>query len=138
MKYKTSKNLVAVLIILVLTVASVTAQIGRRFPSEKKIVTDPVTGTQLTFLTSSQANDSKIYQTHPQWTADGKWVIFRSSRLPGETLAVNEKTGVIVQVSEGGYMGMLTLARNHETLFHAHGSPAARAEEGRPGSGCGS
>ncbi len=76
-----------------------------------------MTGAQLTFLTSSQANDSKIYQTHPQWTSDGNWVIFRSSRLPGETLAVNEKTGIIVQVSEGGYMGMLTLARNSMKLY---------------------
>ena len=68
-----------------------------------------MTGAQLTFLTSTPVGDSKIYQTHRQWTADGKWVIFRSGRVPGETLAVNEKSGVIVQVSEGGYMGMLTL-----------------------------
>ena len=105
------------LILLIQVSASIDAQIGTRFPSEKKIITDPVTGTQLTFLTSSQANDSKIYQTHPQWTADGNWVIFRSSRLPGETLAVNEKTGIIVQVSEGGYMGMLTLARKSMKLY---------------------
>jgi len=117
MKVKTSKKSCAVMIILVLTVTSSTAQIGTRFPSEKRIITDPVTGTELTFLTSSRANDSKIYQTHPQWTADGSWVIFRSSRLPGETLAVNEKTGVIVQVSEGGYMGMLTLARKSMKLY---------------------
>jgi oligogalacturonide lyase len=101
---------------ILLTITS-EAQIGRRFPPEKKSVTDPVTGAQLTFLTSSQTNDSKIYQTHPQWTSDGNWVIFRSSRLPGETLAVNEKTGVIIQVSEGGYMGMLTLARNSMKLY---------------------
>jgi len=101
---------------ILLTITS-EAQIGRRFPPEKKSVTDPVTGAQLTFLTSSQANDSKIYQTHPQWTSDGNWVIFRSNRLPGETLAVNEKTGIIVQVSEGGYMGMLTLARNSMKLY---------------------
>ena len=86
------------------------AQIGRHFPSEKKVVTDPVTSVQLTFLTSTQSGDSKIYQTHRQWTADGKWLVFRSRRVPGETLAVNEETGDIVQVSEGGYMGMLTLA----------------------------
>ena len=38
------------------------AQIGRRFPSEKKIVKDPKTGVKLTFLTSTPAGDSKIYQ----------------------------------------------------------------------------
>ena len=109
------KCIILFLIIQVFT--SIDAQIGTRFPSEKKIITDQVTGAELTFLTSSQANDSKIYQTHPQWTADGNWIIFRSSRLPGETLAVNEKTGVIIQISEGGYMGMLTLARKSMKLY---------------------
>src|SRR6478672_11937089 len=79
------------------------AQIGRRFPSEKKVVKDPVTGTMLTFLTSTPAGDSKIYQTHNHWTSDGQWVIFRSNRVRGEAMAVNEKTGDIVQVTEGGY-----------------------------------
>ncbi|MBN2633298.1 MAG: hypothetical protein JXR66_07080, partial [Bacteroidales bacterium] len=96
---------------------SVSAQIGTRFPSEKKIVKDPVTGTELTFLTSTPSGDSKIYQTHNQWTADGQWVIFRSSRVRGEAMAVNEKTGVIVQVTEGGYTGMLNVARKSMKLY---------------------
>ncbi|HET6995425.1 MAG TPA: hypothetical protein VFI06_10615 [Chitinophagaceae bacterium] len=93
------------------------AQIGRRFPSEKKIITDPVTGTQLVFLTSTPNGDSKIYQTHNQWTADGQWIIFRSNRVRNEAMAVNEKTGEIVQVSEGGYTGMLNIARHSMKLF---------------------
>ena len=80
------------------------AQIGRRFPSERKVVKDPVTGTELTFLTSTPAGDSKIYQTHNQWTSDSQWLIFRSDRVKGEAFAVNEKTGDIVQVTEGGYL----------------------------------
>jgi oligogalacturonide lyase len=93
------------------------AQIGRRFPSEKRVVTDPVTGTKLTFLTSTPAGDSKIYQTHNQWTADGEWVIFRSDRVKGEAFAVHEKTGAIVQVTEGGYTGMLNVARKSMKLY---------------------
>ena len=93
------------------------AQIGRRFPSEKRIVKDPVTGVKLTFLTSTPAGDGKIYQTHNQWTSDGKWVIFRSDRARGEVLAVNEKTGEIIQVSEGGYTGMLNVARQSMKLY---------------------
>ena len=69
------------------------AQIGKRFPSEKKVIKDPVTGVMLTFLTSTPAGDSKIYQTHNQWTSDGQWLIFRSNRVKGEAMAVNEKTG---------------------------------------------
>lgn len=102
---------------------SASAQIGTRFPSEKKIVTDPVTGTQLTFLTSTPKGDSKIYQTHNQWTADGKWIIFRSNRVRGEAFAVNEETGVIVQVTEGGFTGMLNVARKSMKLYFMHYPP---------------
>jgi oligogalacturonide lyase len=107
--------------------SSAFAQIGTRFPSEKKIVTDPVTGVQLTFLTSTPAGDSKIYQTHNQWTADGEWVVFRSNRIRGEAMAVNEKTGVIVQISEGGYTGMLNVARKAMKLYFM------RTERRQPG-----
>ncbi|MEL1241420.1 TolB-like translocation protein [Flavobacterium flavipallidum] len=93
------------------------AQIGKRFPSEKKVVKDPVTGTMLTFLTSKPMGDSKIYQTHNQWTSDGEWLIFRSNRAKGEAMAVHEKTGEMVQVTEGGYTGMLNVARNCMKLF---------------------
>lgn len=93
------------------------AQIGTRFPSEKKIVEDPVTGVPLTFLTSEPEGDSKIYQTHPQWTADGEWLIFRSNRVPGEAMAVNEETGDLVQATEGGYMGMLVIAEKSMSLY---------------------
>lgn len=93
------------------------AQIGRRFPSEKKEIIDSVTGAKLSFLTSSEDGDSKIYQTHNQWTADGQWIIFRSGKVKNEAFAVNEKTGVIVQVTEGGYAGMLNVARNSMKLY---------------------
>ncbi|MCC6415652.1 MAG: hypothetical protein IT582_07065 [Opitutaceae bacterium] len=93
------------------------ARIGDRFPSEKKIVIDPVTGAELTFLTSEPRGDSKIYQTHHQWTADGKWVVFRSNRVRGQAMAVNEQTGDIVQVTENGYTGMLCLADHTMNLY---------------------
>ena len=112
------------------------AQIGTRFPSEKKVVTDPVTGTQLTFLTSKQAGDSKIYQTHNQWTADGNWVIFRSDRVRGEAFAVNEKSGDIVQVSEGGYTGMLNVARKSMKLYFMRNTPREPGSTGRGGGTC--
>ena len=93
------------------------AQIGKQFPSERKLVNDPVTGTMLTFLTSTQTGDSKIYQTHSQWTADGEWLIFRSNRARNEAIAVNEKEGNMIQVTEGGYTGMLCLARKSMKLY---------------------
>ena len=111
------KKSVLILFLAVLMITDVSAQIGSRFPSEIKVITDPVTGTELTFLTSTPKGDSKIYQTHNQWTADGKWIIFRSNRVRGEAFAVNEETGVIVQVSEGGFTGMLNVARKSIKLY---------------------
>ncbi|MFM1851523.1 MAG: hypothetical protein RIS54_1207 [Verrucomicrobiota bacterium] len=93
------------------------ARIGDRFPSEKRLVIDPVTGAELTFLTSEPRGDSKIYQTHHQWTADGQWVVFRSNRVRGQAMAVNEQTGDIVQVTENGYTGMLCLADHSMNLY---------------------
>src|SRR5436189_4996090 len=106
------------------------AQIGRRFPSEKKIITDPVTGARLIFLTSTPNGDSKIYQTHNQWTSDGQWVIFRSNRVRGEAMAVNEKTGEIVQVTEGGYTGMLNVARKSMKLYFLRFPPGSNLSRG--------
>jgi oligogalacturonide lyase len=82
--------------------ATASAQMGKRFPSEKKTINDPITGEPLTFLTSSPAADSKLYQTHQCWTIDGKWIVFRSTRDQGpQAYAVNEDTGDIVQLTEG-------------------------------------
>ncbi len=104
-------------LLIVMACISAQSQIGQRFPSEKKVITDPVTGVELAFLTSKPAGDSKIYQTHPQWTADGKWVIFRSWRVRGEAMAVNEATGDIVQVTEGGYRSTLLIAQKSMKLY---------------------
>ncbi|HWA09670.1 MAG TPA: hypothetical protein VG838_09490 [Opitutaceae bacterium] len=132
------------------------AGIGARFPSEKKIVPDPVTGVPLTFLTTADGKgDSKIYQTHHQWTSDGKWVIFRSNRAGSpQAMAVNEETGDIVQVSESGFSGMLCVADHSMHLYFLRqergntpdGAPAAPppaadgvppATPGAPGGGRG-
>ncbi|MBC7904845.1 MAG: hypothetical protein H7Y27_15575 [Gemmatimonadaceae bacterium] len=102
-------------------------QIGKTFPSERKIVKDPVTGTELVFLTSTPAGDSKIYQTHNQWTSDGNWLVFRSSRVKGEAMAVNEKTGEIIQVTQGGYTGMLNVARKSMKLYFLRNPDTTRS-----------
>lgn len=133
MKSKHILKVTLIIIIFSLSVSEATAQIGTRFPSEKKVVKDPVTGVELTFLTSKSAGDSKIYQTHNQWTSDGSWVIFRSNRVRGEAMAVNEKTGVIVQVSEGGFMGMLNVARKSMKLYFMRNIPREQGSDFRMG-----
>jgi oligogalacturonide lyase len=121
---------------LAFAATSASAQIGRRFPSEKKIVPDAVTGVPLTFLTSTPAGDSKIYPTHHQWTSDGKWVVFRSNRVRGQAMAVNEETGDIVQITEGGYSGMLCLADHTMNLYFLRNPGRLLADaSGAPGTG---
>lgn len=121
-------RIVAFLCASLLLASSAWSQIGTRFPSEKKVVPDPVTGLPLTFLTSTPQGDSKIYQTHPQWTSDGEWILFRSNRVPGEAMAVHEETGDLVQVTEGGYRGMLNIAQKSMKLYlmRDHGSSGDR------------
>lgn len=115
--HKASIVMAVLLISLFTTSSNSLAQIGKRFPSERKEVNDPVTGAKLIFLTTKPHGDSKIYPTHPQWTSDGQWLIFRSSLANGEAMAVNEKTGDLVQVSEGGYTGMLNIAQKSMKLY---------------------
>lgn len=121
---------------LLLFGSSSSAQIGTRFPSEKKTVIDEVTGVPLTFLTTQAAGDSKIYQTHHQWTADGQWLVFRSNRVPGQAMAVHEKTGDLVQVTEAGFTGMLCLADHSMNLYFLRSQPlpagAAPRDRSRP------
>jgi len=112
MKTKILLNSIALLVL-----ATAFGQIGTRFPSEKKTIKDPVTGQKLIFLTTKSAGDSKTYPTHPQWTSDGEWLIFRSNRAKGEAIAVNEKSGVMVQVTEGGYNGTLCMAQKSMKLY---------------------
>jgi oligogalacturonide lyase len=121
------------ILLLYMLSCTLQAQIGKRFPSERKLIKDPVTGTMLTFLTSTPAGDSKIYPTHTQWTADGEWLIFRSGRVRNEALAVNEKTGDIVQVTEGGYTGMLCVARKSMKLYFMRNISTDTAERRRGG-----
>jgi oligogalacturonide lyase len=131
MSTKNILRALSVLVTLIVVNLPVSSQIGTRFPPEKKVVTDLVTGTQLTFLTSKPAGDSKIYQTHNQWTSDGNWVIFRSDRVRGEAFAVNEKSGDIVQVSEGGFTGMLNVARKSMKLYFMRNTPREPGSAGR-------
>jgi oligogalacturonide lyase len=74
---------------------------GQRFPSEHLILTDEMTGAEIIALTTSRHNDSKIYQTHPQWTPDGEYVVFRSSRAGGQAYAVSMDNYEIVQITTG-------------------------------------
>lgn len=124
-------------------------QMGRTWPSETRVVPDPVTGVPLTFLTNNEnGRSSKMYQTHRQWTSDGKWSIFRGERGDSGTqvFAVNEASGQIVQLTASGYSGDICLGNSSMKLFFVptvnlapNGAvlPAAPESEATPGQGRG-
>ncbi|MFT3783650.1 MAG: hypothetical protein QM790_16675 [Nibricoccus sp.] len=108
------------------------SNVGRHLPPEKRTITDKVTGQTLTFLTTDPASDSKPYQTHTTWTADGKWIIFRSDRGGGpQAYLVNEQTGDIVQITDGpaSGTGSLNLSRKANKLYLVRGGPVWNPEK---------
>ena len=135
------KKILFISLVYICFASMASAQIGKRFPSERKVIKDPVTGTELIFLTSQQGmGDSKIYPTENQWTSDGQWLIFRSNRANGEAIAVNEETGEMVQVTEGGSAGFIS--RNKMALYFMRtidedGNPVVRGGRGAGGAGGG-
>lgn len=82
---------------------------GHRFPSEHLTLEDEVTGVEVIALTTSRHNNSKFYQTHPQWTPDGEYIVFRSSRADGQAYAISMKNYEIVQVTTGDWGSNLHL-----------------------------
>ncbi|GAB3537660.1 hypothetical protein GCM10027443_31060 [Pontibacter brevis] len=107
---------------------------GQRFPSESLTITDPVTGVPITALTTSRHSSSKIYQDHPNWTADGKYIVFSSNRntsAGGNVTFASDKTPQrvrqyyaismdnheIVQVTTGNNRGDLLLGHKRNVAF---------------------
>ena len=76
-------------------------QFGQRFASEHLTIKDEVTGVDIIALTTSRHHNSKIYQDHPNWTPDGNYLVFRSSRAGGQYYAMSMDNYEIVQITTG-------------------------------------
>lgn len=116
------------LILVLPSMLSVTATdqgIGRRYPAEMMVIHDSITGFPITVLTTDAANDSKIYQTHPQWTSDGNYIVFRSDRTGNrrQAFAVDVHRGDIIQLSDDPAIntGSLNLSRKKMELYYTKG-----------------
>jgi oligogalacturonide lyase len=123
----------ALVAVLIASTASA-SNVGRRFPSEMRTLVDAQTGLSMVALTTDSAGDAKPYQTHPTWTADGEWIIFRSSRGGGgsQVFLVHEKKGDIIQLTDGPATntGSLNLSRKEMVLYYMRGGPQRGAEAG--------
>ncbi|MDO1513318.1 biopolymer transporter Tol [Maribacter confluentis] len=80
---------------------------GQRFLSENYTFKDKVTGVTVNALTTSRHGNSKMYQTHPQWTADGKYIVFTSNRTSkkdnydSQYYAISTNDFTITQITTG-------------------------------------
>lgn len=104
---------------------------GRSLPSERSVWSDPATGREVTFLTNSPAQDVKIYQTHPSWTADGAWIVFHSDRTGSRQLfAVHEASGRIVQLTSLADVetGQVAVSRKRPELVTVSGREVVRLD----------
>jgi oligogalacturonide lyase len=121
---------------LLMSLQAVASNVGKRYPSEKYTTVDRVTGRMLTVLTASEHSDAKPYQTHETWTADGEWIVFRSTRggNGSQLFAVHELTGVIVQLTDDPAVngGSINLSRKEMKLFYLRGGRISRPSENVP------
>jgi hypothetical protein len=98
------------------------SHVGKRWPSEERTYKDAVTGLEVTMLTTSPAKDDKIYQTHPNWTADGRYIVFMSDRGgTNQYYALSEQTGSIVQLTDDEGPGNATLSRTENRMYYVAG-----------------
>lgn len=113
---------------------SAVAQFGNVSKSEMKSFVDPQTGYKITMLTDTMKNDRFLYQTDPMWTADGKYLLFRSSSRGGNSLEkevngekpksrpvqiyfIEIATGKITQATESDNLGSVFLANKSNRMF---------------------
>lgn len=115
---------VILIVLLCLSLFTRASDIGKRFPSEKFVMVDTRTGYTITALTNGTYSDAKLYPTHPQWTSDGRYIVFRSSDRSADkhsqAFAVSEATGEIIQLTdgEGTGTGSLNVARLSNKLYY--------------------
>jgi len=96
--------------------------VGRQFPPERTAYIDPVTGMEITLLTTSPAKDDKIYQTHPNWTADLQHIVFMSDRTgSNQYLAISTETGIITQLTDDSQPSNVCLSRTKNQMFYVSG-----------------
>lgn len=97
------------------------AQFGNSTPSEMKTYVDRETGLNITMLTDTTKNDRFLYQTDPMWTADGNYLLFRSSSRSQDKKTqiyfIEMATGQIIQATEGANLGSAYLANKSNRMY---------------------
>lgn len=96
--------------------------LGTIYPSESFTYRDAQSGIDIRVLTDTTSHDSYIYQTDPMWTADQRFILFRSGqraggdKKQGQFFLMEAATGRMLQVTEGDH-GSVFLANRSNKLF---------------------
>lgn len=99
------------------------------FPSEAKQEIDPVTGAQLTYLTTNPASDTNLYFHERSWSSDSSFILFYSAREKGGLMGYITATGELFRVSTpSGAVGAATAALKKNALFALRGNDVLELE----------
>ncbi len=83
--------------------------------------TDERTGARVRMLTQGASNDVIVYQTHPMWTPNMKYLVFQSNRAGySAPHALRMKTGKIHVITDFE-TGLFVIARKDDCLYAIHG-----------------
>src|SRR5436190_21412967 len=87
-------------------------------PPEHRRVTDPKTGAELLFLSTSPEKDSNLYFHERSWLADESVILFTSSRPKGGLMGYVTATGELIRFNtpEGGVGGATAAAKGNAVL----------------------
>ena len=96
--------------------------LGTIYPSEWTTYKDALSGIDIKVLTDTTSNDSYIYQTDPMWSADQRFLLFRSSvraggeKRQGQFFLMEVATGRMLQITEGDH-GSVFMANRTNDIF---------------------
>ncbi len=96
--------------------------LGTVYPTEWTSYKDAVTGVDIKVLTDTTSHDSYIYQTDPMWSADQRFLLFRSNvraggeKRQGQFFLMEVETGRILQITEGEH-GSVFMGNRSNVIF---------------------
>ncbi len=98
-------------------------------PPEHKPMTDPKTGVELLFLTTTPGKDSNLYFHEHSWLADESVILFTSARTNGGLMGYATATGELIRFhTPQGALGGATAAAKGNAVFAFRGRAIVEIE----------
>ena len=88
-------------------------------PKESRTMTDPVTGAELTFLTTAPSKDLNTYIYQDEWLCDDSMILFNSDRNDGGAMGYIVRTGELIRLCSPRGPLRQPVASVHRPVFYA-------------------